>query len=128
VKAYGNGGTIHNIKLQKIKLLKFVWNSGSGAGLPKYKCMKKSSHEEANAVPRWFNQKQQQEHQSLVPCVCTKPIAFMKFLSSEGEVHTSFSWPTRFQDHLLPFISLNNQYSAGRLAVCEVSNYIINPI
>jgi len=69
-----------------------------------------------NAVPRWFNQKQQQEHLSLVPCVCTKPIAFTKPLNSEGEVHTSISWLTRFQDHL-PFTSLNNQYSAGRLAV-----------
>jgi hypothetical protein len=88
--------------------------------------MKISSHEKVTAVLQWFNQKQQQ-HQSLVPCMCSKPIVFMKLLRSEGEVHTSFAWLTRFQDHL-PFITLNNQYSAGRLAVCEVSNYIINPI
>ena len=117
MKAYGNGDTVHNIKLQKTKLLKFVWNSDR---LPQHKSMKKSSHEEVTAVCQWFNQKQQQEHQSLVPCVCTKPIVFMKLLRSEGEDH-------RFQDHLLPFISLNNRYSASRLAVCEVSNYIIKP-
>jgi len=52
VKAYGNGDNVHNTELQKTKLLKFVQNSESGAGLPKYyKSMKKSSHEEANAVP-----------------------------------------------------------------------------
>ena len=70
--------TIHNIKLQITKLIKFVRNSDNGAGLAKHKSVTQSSHEEVNAVLQWFNQEQRQAHQFLVPCVRSKPFFFLE--------------------------------------------------
>jgi hypothetical protein len=87
-KDYGIGlQTICNIKNNKVKLMEFVSDCGSGAGSFNCKSMKKSLYKEVDvALLQWFKQKQTEGTSVSGPMCAQKAKFFHEALGLEGEL------------------------------------------